>query len=147
MPAGIEYTPELATQICNRIMAGDSVITITKDKNMPCENTFYNWIAKYDDLLGEYMRARAFQQHGAFDRMREIASDKTLDPADKRVMIDVEKFRIVKLAPKWYGDKIDVNHGAQPSFSVLLEELYQDRIDTNVPELELIEQVKETDSP
>ena len=143
MPGGIEYTPELATQICNRIATGDSVITITKDETMPCEQAFYDWLAKYEGLLEEYMRARAMQQHGAFDRMREIASDKTIDAADKRVMIDVEKFRIVKLAPKWYGDKIDVNHGAQPSFSALLDELYQDRLDQDTPELVLIEQVKD----
>lgn len=141
MPGGIEYSPEIATAICNRIATGDSVITITNDKDMPSEVSFYAWLAKDSDLLKEYMSARAMQQHGAFDRMREIASDKTLDAADKRVMIDVEKFRIVKLAPKWYGDKVDVNHGVQPSFTKLLDELYQDRdktIDQDAPELVLI---------
>lgn len=122
-----KYTPALATKICERIMIGESVITITNDKDMPCENTFYNWLSKYEDLLGEYMRARAMQQHGAFDRMREIASDKTLDAADKRVMIDVEKFRIVKLAPKWYGERLNLDHGAQSSFSDMMAEIFTDK--------------------
>lgn len=118
------YTPEIGKEICERLMTGDSIITITKDKHMPCENTFYNWLNKYDDLMVDYMRARAMQQHGAFDRMREIAADKTLDAADKRVMIDVEKFRIVKLAPKWYGERLNLDHGAQSSFSDMMKEIF-----------------------
>ena len=122
-----KYTKALATEICNRIAAGESVIHITKDKHMPCENTFYNWLSKYEDLLGEYMCARATQQHGAFDRMNEIAQDMDIPSDHKRIMIDVEKFRIVKLAPKWYGDKLETKHTGSVTFQGMMSELYKDK--------------------
>lgn len=102
----VKYSPTIAKKICNRIAAGESVIEITKDKTMPSEVSFYAWLGKYPELLKDYMCARATQQHGAFDRMNKIAQDMEIPSDHKRIMIDVEKFRIVKLAPKWYGDKI-----------------------------------------
>lgn len=104
-----KYTKALATEICDRIAAGESVIHITKDKHMPSEPTVYAWINKHDDMFKDYMSARAMQQHGAFERMKEIAHDPDIPSDHKRIMIDVEKFRIVKLAPKWYGDKMQLS--------------------------------------
>jgi len=124
---GAKYTKSLGIKICNRIATGESVISITNDKDMPCEKTFYNWLSKYEDLLQDYMCARATQQHGAFDRMNEIAQDMDIPSDHKRIMIDVEKFRIVKLAPKWYGDKLQTEHTGSVTFSGMMSELYKDK--------------------
>ena len=113
-----KYTKALGIKICDRIASGESVITITKDKSMPCEKTFYTWLSKHEELLQDYMRARATQQHGAFDRMNEIAHDPDIPSDHKRIMIDVEKFRIVKLAPKWYGDKVQLSGDADNPIAI-----------------------------
>jgi hypothetical protein len=39
-----DYTPELATKICERIANGESVRSIVKDEDMPASSTIFRWL-------------------------------------------------------------------------------------------------------
>jgi len=151
-------TQSTANDILKGIAKGDSLSKVCEDLNL-IYNTVYSWIRIHKDSFFKDS-ARAYE--AGYDKIAddciEIADDwhKDVSVDDKgretvdheviqrsRLRIDTRLRLLGKWAPKRYGDKIDVNHGAQPSFSALLDELYQDRLDQDTPELVLIEQVKD----
>lgn len=104
------YTEEQALAICERLSCGESLAQICRDENMPHASTVYKWLNKQPLFVEMYTRAREAQVEPHLEAMFEIADDPTIDPADKRVRIDVRKWAMSKLAPRKYGDKLDLAH-------------------------------------
>lgn len=124
-----EFTQSIADEICDRIAKGESLRSITspeRDDFMPCESTVRSWLAKGDagdepfaEFLRQYARARDHQADAKFDQAWEIAEKATAENvAVARLQIDTIKWQASKLAPKKYGDKLDVNHGGEVGVSV-----------------------------
>lgn len=98
-------TPEIVTEIIERLSKGEPMAKICADDHMPCFSTVWRW--EQDDEEFRNLSTRALQ-HGthylAGDCLR-IADDPTLEPSDKKVRIDTR----LRLAGKWnakiYGDK------------------------------------------
>ena len=67
------------------------------------------WLAKDENLVAQYARARELQAEYFADAVVQIADDKKLAPEHKRVMIDARKWVAGKQAPKKYGEKLDAN--------------------------------------
>lgn len=123
-----KYTPELASEICGRIAAGESLNKICKESYMPDIVTVYRWMGKDDEFRQNYVRAREDQAETHADEMQEIADE--TPPLDangrtdsgwvqwQRNRIDTRKWIAAKLKPKKYGDKVDVNHGGGISLTV-----------------------------
>ena len=91
------------------------MVEITLQPDMPRQRTVYQWLERHEDFAQMYARAREKQGHTIADRashmaLRGIGSD---DPAARRVQLDAIKWAASKLAPKVYGDKLDLNHGGQ----------------------------------
>ncbi|QMV32665.1 terminase small subunit [Ralstonia phage Heva] len=122
------YTSELATEICLRIACGESVRSICKDEKMPSQDTIYRWVFHNAEFSEQYARARAMQMESWADEVLGIADDGSNDTyedeegnqrtdhdviARSRLRVDTRKWLMSKLAPKKYGDKVDVNHGGQ----------------------------------
>lgn len=126
------YTPNIAIHICESLIDGDSLKLICKPDDMPSCVTVYAWLNKglaekegdYRDFLNLYIRAREEQGEGMVDEMLTISDDKELDANQKRIMIDTRKWIASKLKPQKYGDKLDLNHGAQSSFSDMMKEIF-----------------------
>lgn len=96
---------------------------------MPCIATVMKWARDFPDFTEQYARAReALQEHWA-EEILDIADDSTNDWVDRevkggrhvrsldeervsraRLRIDSRKWLLSKLAPKKYGDKIDLTH-------------------------------------
>jgi hypothetical protein len=53
-----KYTPELATQIFNRISAGEPLLQICKEPGMPDRQTVYDWLGRDPVLSLQFTRAR-----------------------------------------------------------------------------------------
>lgn len=98
----------------DRIMSGEAVIGILgpgKDDFLPTERTFYRRVQDDTDFCQRYMRAREAQAHREADEIRLIADTATPETVNvARLQIDARKWRAGKLAPKVYGDKLDVDH-------------------------------------
>lgn len=106
------FTPEKADAICSLIASGESVRTISQRKDMPAESTIYLWLAKEAVFSEKYARARE-QQADVYAQEIVTIADEAEDAQIARLQMDARKWAASKLAPKKYGDKLDLNHGGQ----------------------------------
>ena len=110
-----ENIPRLTDEICELISVGYGLGQALRQKaEFPSQAVFYKWLAEREDVQEKYARARELQQDYEADNMIEIA-DTAADPNKARIQIDARKWRASKLAPKKYGDKLDLNHSGLPA--------------------------------
>lgn len=122
------YTDEIADAICEAIIEGGALYRICEQEGYPSENTVYRWIEERPDFREKYARARELQQDREADKIVVIA-DETDDPNKARLQIDARKWRASKLAPKKYGDRLDLNHSGS------IERLSDEQLDAKLAEL------------
>ena len=135
-----KFTQKLADKICERIADGESLRAICEGGAEPNKSTVLRWLADENsaEFRDQYARAREVQADTLFDQILSIADDgsndtyETLDGREvvnhdhiqrSRLRVDARKWMAGKLAPKKYGDKLDLNHGAQDSLATLLREI------------------------
>lgn len=117
------YSDSIADEICRRLSEGEALIAICRDEHMPGESTVRGWVT--DDHVGfaaRYARARDLGLERMAEETVEIADDSGLDVvmtadgprADGEVVqraklrVDTRKWLLSKLAPKRYGDRLQV---------------------------------------
>lgn len=120
----------MADEICARLSKGEPLAVICRDDNMPAVRTVSDWKAAHPSFSAAFAHARDEGYDHIAAECIEIAdfgaNDTYVDEeGNKRTDTDViqrSKLRIetrLKLLAKWdpkrYGDKIDLNHGGQPS--------------------------------
>lgn len=134
------YTPEVADAICDRIAEGASLRAICADEAMPGRTTVNRWLREKAEFRDQYARAREEQAEHLLDEILEIADDATNDfmtitkgdvsyevenkewTSRSKLRVDTRKWAMSKLAPKKYGDKLDVTSGGEklaPQFYIL----------------------------
>ncbi len=119
------YTEVLAAEICRRLAEGETLRSVCRDKAMPDKATILRWLAdkKKADFREQYVYAREMQADALFDEALEIADDASGDWAEdkdgkkvvdheniqrSRLRVDTRKWAAGKMAPKKYGDKLDL---------------------------------------
>lgn len=142
MPKGrpSKYTKEIASRICERLAAGESLRSICRLNTMPHESTVRAWAL--DDLHGfstQYARAREIGYHGLFDEILEIADTtqegvKTVEKTtgtetttgdmieQRRLRVDARKWMLARALPKIYGDKQQLEHSGTLTLSQLIRQ-------------------------
>jgi hypothetical protein len=106
-----KLTKKLAREICARLEAGESLLQICADPEMPNRSTVNRWLANDKEFRDNYAQARDASNDDEFDRMQELdlmLLDGRIKSDAHRSLIDSMKWRIAKRNPKKYGDK--VNH-------------------------------------
>lgn len=120
-----KYTPELAERICLAISNSTKGLhSICKENSgFPCSDTIFTWLKDHKEFSEQYARAREIQADLLATEILEIADDSSNDTlvTDKgreyenkewtnrsRLRVDSRKWLASKLAPKKYGDKLDV---------------------------------------
>jgi len=104
------YTPELAHEICRRLLEGETLKVICRDDGMPSASTVRLWVL--DDVEGFadlYARARLVGYHAMADDMLEIPDNPETDAAAvnrDRLKVDTRKCLLAKALPKIYGEKL-----------------------------------------
>ena len=113
-----EQKEAILNNIFEDISKGMSLRKACKNSGIP-RMTFYNWIDEDQKEIDRYTRAR---QQGIEARFESIEEDYNEEPQRdpetgkidsawvqlQRLKIDSKKWELSKLAPKKYGDKIDV---------------------------------------
>lgn len=118
------YSEPLASVICSRISAGESLRQVCRDESMPCTSTVMKWALEIPDFSEQYAKARSMLlEHWAEDIV-DISDDgtndwvATNDPENpgyrlngehvnrSRLRVDTRKWLLSKLAAKKYGDRI-----------------------------------------
>ena len=118
------YSDKLAQTICTRMIMGESVLSICKDKDMPSADTIYRWAFNKEHPFAElYKRAREIQAEKYVDEIMTIADDSSEDYKEingkrivdneniqrARLRVDTRKWVACKVLPKIYGEKSQVD--------------------------------------
>jgi hypothetical protein len=123
-----EYDEAIAGKICDAIIEGAALYKVCEKPDFPGERTVYQWLEKHPEFAQQYARARELQQDRAADEIIEIA-DNEPDPNKARIRVDARKWRASKLAPKKYGDRVDMN------LSGSVQTMPQEALDARITEL------------
>jgi hypothetical protein len=108
-PSG--YSQELSEKIMERIAEGESLRTICLDDDMPCLRTVMDWLEKHLEFRSRCARAREMQGDLMDDLILTTANNCTPETAHAdKVKISAYQWRAMKLAPKKYGDRQEIEH-------------------------------------
>lgn len=129
-----DYTPETADLICARLVGGESLLAICRDDAMPDPATVYRWLNAHPEFCENYTRARDIHAELKFDEIQEIADDGKRDYvltgsgplvdhdhiARSRLRVDTLKWRLARMAPKKYGDKLETTHRGDAAAPIVI---------------------------
>jgi len=113
MKRPVEFTQELAAEICERLAAGESLLSICKDSRFPSDTAVRKWaLEDRHGFSSQYARARDIGLDVRAERVLEIARSVTDsdDVPRARLEFDAERWYLSKLAPKRYGDAQTIKH-------------------------------------
>lgn len=111
MAYALDEIAEIQEKLVAEIQTGRSLRQVCKDQGMPHLATVLRWVAADADFASRYARARTAQADVLFDRMEAVeeqVSAGEMDSHAARVVLDSMRWRASKLAPKVYGDRLDV---------------------------------------
>jgi hypothetical protein len=134
--------------ICDRLAAGESLLSICKDDNMPARSVVHEWIVENrQGFADRYARARDVQADTLADEILQIANTphigtKSVSKATgleitegdmiehRRLQVDARKWYLAKVAPKKYGDKLDLNHSGEIKVRKAASDMTDDELAT-----------------
>ena len=108
------FTQEIADEICERIVDGQTMRDITALDHMPSWSTIWRWLQANDAFRAQYARAREDGADAHADRALQEAL--TADDSEgsrvagARLRWDALRWHASKCAPKRYGDKVQKEH-------------------------------------
>jgi hypothetical protein len=138
-----KFSNALAARICNRLAEGESLRSICLDEKMPAQSTVFRWLGddRYAKFREQYARAREAQADAIFDEILDIADDGSNDWMERRredgsvdevvnhehiqrskLRVDARKWMAGKLAPKKYGEKVQLDHGVTDQAAELIRQ-------------------------
>lgn len=134
MPAPSSFTQDIADRICERLCEGDSLRKICSAPDMPNISTVIRWLSSENEIgatfRAQYARAREAQADKFADEMVDIADEgNNEDAAIIRLRLDARKWAAGKIAPKKYGEKVDLNVGGQNGDNPLVTEVRRTIVD------------------
>jgi len=131
------YDETTVEEICRRLRAGESLLRISRDSDMPSQRTLSDWVAKNHLGFAErYLNAKRVSAHflaeGALEEAYNSAEDFYLDDDGRpvfdghhvqrsKLIIDTIKWEVGKMLPKLYGDKITQELDVTGDLAKLLE--------------------------
>lgn len=133
------YTPELASDILQRLADGQTLREICRMEGYPPESTVRTWVL--DDREGfaaRYVLARELQAETWADEIVSIADDATNDWMKRqdgttapdyehiqrsRLRVDTRKWLLSKMKPGTYGEK--VHHAGADGGKIAAEVVYR----------------------
>jgi len=109
------YNEEMADIICDRLSEGESLLAISREKDMPSYSTVLRWLDASEEFRGKYARARDVQQDYLIEEAGEIADRATPETVQvARLRCEQRRWNAAKLAPKKYGDRFLVDTAKTP---------------------------------
>ncbi len=119
------YSDDLANEICNAIACSSKGIRRLYNEcaHFPTPDTIYRWVKEHREFSDQYARAKRQQIEVIIDEIMGIADDTSNDYSTNedgklicnhehiqrsRLRIDTRKWLAAKLAPRLYGDKVQI---------------------------------------
>lgn len=107
------FTQQIADTICERLAKGEPLAQICRDDAMPGYSTVKQWEANNPTFAAISARARVDGTHYIADDCIRISDDPTIDPQNKRIMVDTRLRLIGKWNTKAYGEKLGIDHSGE----------------------------------
>ena len=101
-------SPEELEHICVALSEGNSLRRICRELGL-AESSVRRWLLKDEQALAQSTHARELGCDAMADQCIDIADDTTIDPANKRIMVETR----IRLIGKWsqrYSDKMTVKN-------------------------------------
>lgn len=123
--AKMEYTQDMADQVCEHLMNGKSLRKIEAIAGMPNRLTILRWLRENPSFQTQYAHAREEQAEALAEEILDISDDGANDTyvddegvertnhdviARSRLRVDSRKWIASKLKPKKYGESTQVKH-------------------------------------
>lgn len=126
------FTQEIADAICARLAAGEPLRAICRDEGMPPARTVFDWLSGNEAFSQQYALAREQGLDALAEQCLEIADNEQHDweltkkgpvvndvaIGRARLQVDTRKWLLAKMAPKKYGERIDVGNADGKPFEV-----------------------------
>ena len=119
--------PAVVEAICDGLASGKSLASICRAKDMPALRTFLRWCDADADVAADYgraLQARAEWFSAEHDRIRKTAVDRDTAAA-ARVQLSALEWQMGRMSPRRYGDRIDVDVGANLDLGGILDRARQ----------------------
>lgn len=132
------YTEATGNAICERLTLGESLREICRDDGMPSEAAVRSWVVTHQEFGARYVRARDM----GLDHLAERLIDQLEESGDvqrDRLRFDQVRWYLSKLAPKRYGDSLNVTGKVTHSLEALVLASYQARQAVESPAPQVIE--------
>ena len=117
--------------------------SISRDDDMPCLASLFNWLRTQPEFLEQYTIAKEQSTDALFEEILDIADDGTNDWMEKhgedgentgwkingealgrsRLRVDTRKWALSKLKPKKYGDRIAVAGDPDNPLTMMIKEI------------------------
>ena len=134
------FTAKTADAICSRMIEGESLQQICRDKGMPSRQAVLKWLNQRPDFVAQYARAREALIDYMGDEILDIADDASNDWMERlgedeksrgwrengeainrsRLRVDARKWLMSKIMPKKYGDHVSLQHSGTLTLEALV---------------------------
>ena len=108
------FSQEKADAVCRRVSSGESVrkAVIAEGTTLP---SFLRWCSERADLADQYARAMSVRADVIFEELDDacedaVATESAVRVAGLRLKVDTIKWKLAKMQPKKYGEKVDLTH-------------------------------------
>lgn len=92
---------------CQRLIDGESLKAIVKDPSMPSWYAIWDYMSRDPEAQARYAHARAAQAHCIAQDAIDDAVKGSGDPARDRLAFEARRWYVSKIAPKWFGDRVE----------------------------------------
>jgi hypothetical protein len=101
------YTPELAGEICWRIVEGRTLNAIGADPEMPCAGTILRWVKEVPGFEDAYVQAKAMQADVIFEECRDEALAATPGTVwVARLRVETNFRMAARMKPRKYCERV-----------------------------------------
>lgn len=139
-----QYRPDAVDYICLRVLEGDRLDTIAKDADMPTKATILKWLNNDPGFMQRYLDCLKISALGDAEKMQAIADGESTISVEKttknsegedittilEMPEDVQRsalrvktlqWRLARLLPKVFGDKVQNEHTLTGDLAKLLK--------------------------
>jgi len=101
-------TKALELELIDRLIAGETLMAISRDEHMPDRKSWYNWMDQDEDLFLRIQRAKDKGCDAIAENARVVArgmGESSGDTLRDKLIIETDLKLLAKWMPKKYGDR------------------------------------------
>lgn len=128
------YTEDYANTICERISNGETLRAICRDLGLS-HSTVIEWTLNNKTFADQYTQARLKQADAYADMILDEAFN-AHDAQIGRLRVDALKWVASKLAPKRYGDRVEIESKSEQAITIQFQipgRVERVQLESNVP--------------